>query len=99
MFCKECGKEVKENAAVCVHCGVAVAGSNNTISADKEWLVTLLLCLFVGTLGAHRFYTGHMCIGIVQLFTLGGCGIWTLIDLILILTGSFNDSEGNPLKK
>lgn len=67
--------------------------------AGKDWLTTLLLCIFVGFLGIHRFYTGHTVIGIVQLFTLGGCGVWTLIDLIMIATGSFKDSAGNELLK
>ena len=99
MFCKECGKEVKDKAVVCIHCGVAVSGSSNIVGDDKEWLITLLLCFFLGYLGIHRFYTGHTGIGIAQLLTLGGCGIWALIDFILILTGSFTNSEGQPLKK
>tara|TARA_Y100001960_G_C14363696_1_gene675649 strand:- start:258 stop:557 length:300 start_codon:yes stop_codon:yes gene_type:complete len=99
MFCRDCGKEIKENAAVCIHCGVAVSRASNPLDGDKEWLVTLLLCFFLGYLGVHRFYTGHIGIGIAQLLTLGGCGIWALIDFILILTGSFVDSEGQPLKK
>ena len=67
--------------------------------SEKEWLVTLLLCLFLGGLGIHRFYTGHTVIGIIQLFTFGGCGIWALIDFILILVGSFKDAQGQPLKR
>ncbi len=67
--------------------------------SEKEWLVTLLLCLFLGGLGIHRFYTGHTVIGIIQLFTVGGCGIWALIDFILILVGSFKDAQGRPLKR
>lgn len=65
----------------------------------KDWLVTLLLCIFTGGLGGHRFYTGKIGTGIAMLFTLGGCGIWALIDLIMIITGSFTDSNGQPLVK
>jgi TM2 domain-containing membrane protein YozV len=66
---------------------------------QKDWLTTLLLCLFLGGLGVHRFYTGHTGIGIVQLLTLGGCGIWALVDLIMIITGKFTDASGQPLFK
>lgn len=66
---------------------------------QKDWLTTLLLCLLLGGLGIHRFYTGHTGIGVVQLLTLGGCGIWALIDLIMIITGSFRDAAGQPLLK
>jgi TM2 domain-containing membrane protein YozV len=66
---------------------------------QKDFLITLLLCIFVGYLGVHRFYSGHIGIGIVQLLTIGGCGIWTLIDLITIITGSYRDSAGLPLRR
>jgi TM2 domain-containing membrane protein YozV len=64
---------------------------------QKDWLVTLLLCLFLGCFGVHRFYTGHVAIGLVQLFTFGGCGIWALVDFILIITGSYTDNYRRPL--
>ena len=64
------------------------------MQGEKNWLVTLLLCLFLGTIGVHRFYAGKIGTGILQLITLGGCGIWTIIDFIMILTGSFKDKDG-----
>lgn len=66
---------------------------------QKDWVVTLLLCLFLGCFGAHRFYTGHVAFGLIQLFTAGGCGIWALVDLILILTNAYTDSYGRPLRR
>lgn len=63
----------------------------------KKWMVTLLLCIFVGGLGAHRFYTGKTGTAILMLVTLGCCGIWTLVDLITIITGSFKDAAGQDL--
>ena len=68
------------------------------MKSDKEWLITLLLSLFLGTLGVHRFYVGKIGTGILQLLTLGGCGIWTLIDIIMIATGNFKDKDGYEIK-
>ena len=77
---------------------IAMANSSNQDS-PKDWLVTLLLCIFLGEFGIHRFYTGQIGIGILQLITAGGCGIWWLIDIILIVTSSYRDHEGRPLVK
>jgi len=68
------------------------------VKSEKQWIVTLLLCLFAGGIGVHRFYAGKIGTGILQLLTLGGCGVWTLIDLVMILTGNFKDSNGNAIK-
>ncbi len=68
-------------------------------SQQKDWLTALLLCIFLGWLGIHRFYTGNTVIGVIQLLTAGGCGIWWIVDFILILTDSYRDSNGLPLKK
>lgn len=65
----------------------------------KDWLTALLLCLFLGYLGIHRFYTKHIVIGVVQLLTMGGCGVWALIDLIQIITESYKDADGHKLVK
>jgi len=66
--------------------------------SDKSKLVAGLLQLFVGYLGIGRFYLGHNGIAIAQLLTCGGCGIWALIDGILILIGHVRDAQGRPLR-
>ena len=58
-------------------------------------MVALLLCIFVGIIGIHRFYLGYIGIGIIQIITLGGCGIWALIDLIMIITGDLKPKGGD----
>jgi hypothetical protein len=65
----------------------------------KQFMITLLLAVLAGGFGAHRFYTGHMLYGVIQLFTLGGCGVWALIDIIMIATGKYTDAQGRPLVK
>jgi len=67
--------------------------------SDVDWTVCLVLNLFLGLLGVHRFYSGHIVIGLIQLCTGGMCGIWTIVDLILILVGSYTDSKGRPLRR
>ncbi|NJP99050.1 TM2 domain-containing protein [Streptomyces zingiberis] len=66
--------------------------------SDKSKIVAGVLQLFIGTLGIGRFYTGHTGMALGQLFTLGGCGIWSLIDGIMLLTGQPTDAQGRPLR-
>ena len=70
-----------------------------TADTPKDWLVTLLLSIFLGSFGVDRFYLGHVGLGIGKLLTFGGCGIWYLIDVILIAVGNVTDSKGRPLVK
>lgn len=65
--------------------------------SEKDFLVALLLAIFLGTLGVDRFYLGKVGTGLLKLFTFGGFGIWWLIDVILIATGNATDKEGKPV--
>lgn len=67
-------------------------------TSDKGFVPTLLLCLLLGFLGAHRFYVGKIGTGILMLVTFGGLGIWNLVDLIIIAVGNFTDKNGLPIK-
>jgi hypothetical protein len=66
--------------------------------SDKSRLAAALLCWFVGVLGVHRFYVGKIGTGVAMLLTCGGLGVWALIDLIVILLGSFKDQDGRALQ-
>ena len=67
------------------------------MTSDKDWTTLLLLSLFLGGLGVDHFYTGKIGTGILKLITIGGCGIWALIDIIMVVTGGFKDSNGLPV--
>lgn len=73
--------------------------SNSLSSSQQDWLVALLLCFFIGIIGAHRFYVGKIGTGVLMVFTLGGLGIWTFIDLILIIVGKFKNKDGVTLTR
>jgi len=65
--------------------------------SDKSKIVAVILGLFLGWLGVHRFYLGYPLIGCLMLLTGGLCMVWSLIDTMLVLIGSVRDSEGRPL--
>ena len=71
---------------------------NDAEKSDKGFVPAVLLCALLGGFGFHRFYVGKIGTGILMLFTLGGLGIWSLIDFIKIVTGNFKDKHGRPLK-
>ncbi len=76
-----------------------MTSQQNSNKNQRSWLVALLLSIFLGQLGIDRFYLGYIGTGILKLVTLGGCGIWWLIDVILIVTNQLNDVDGKPLSK
>ena len=93
-YCWSCGAESLPQAEICVKCGVRLP-----LSGDKDWTTALLLSIFTGFLGIDRFYLGYTGLGILKLVTLGGCGIWKLVDIILIAMNKLPDAQGRPLRK
>ena len=69
------------------------------MQSDKNWVAVLLLGLLgiFGIAGIDRFYTGSILFGVLKLITFGGLGIWTIIDVILVVTGSYKDGNGHAV--
>jgi len=101
-YCSSCGAIIKKEAEICPKCGVrqkAPPNSGNSNGKREEWLTVLLLSIFLGEFGVDRFYVGKIGTGVLKLITAGGCGIWWLIDWIMILSGKFTDKDGNVIEK
>ncbi len=81
--------------SVTVEKNKAELSSPAAAGAGKSQVIALVLCALVGGLGIHRFYLGYVWQGVVQLLTLGGCGIWALIDLVRIITGDLGPKNGS----
>lgn len=103
-YCPNCGKPVTGETNFCPECGapLKIANYQNPPASNRtnedRWLIALILCILVGSLGVHRFYTGNIVTGVLMLITLGGCGVWTIIDLIMIAANTYRDGNGNTLK-
>lgn len=92
--CPYCGREIPVNAQKCCHCGEWLSQT----SKPKSFKRTILLSYFLGLFGGHRFYTGYIGIGFIQLCTFGGLGVWALIDLVSISLNKYKDKSGKELQ-
>ncbi|MBU3182395.1 TM2 domain-containing protein [Clostridium psychrophilum] len=103
MFCPNCKSQNNDESNFCKDCGINLLIQCTTTKvqtvSDKNRLVALLLCVFFGAIGIHRFYVGKIGTGILMIITFGGFGIWWVVDLILIVTNSFTDINGLKLSK
>jgi hypothetical protein len=100
--CEKCGKEIPEGATSCPSCNPSPAPQPSTVAPvddSKDWLAALLLSIFLGQIGVDRFYLGYIGLGVLKLLTAGGCGIWWLVDIILIATDGLKDAKGRPLRR
>jgi len=93
-----CGSQTNPQAEVCPKCGARLAKAIVEEISPKSRLATTLLAWFLGIFGAHRFYLGKIGTAIAMLFTLGGLGIWALIDFIFAVSGNMKDKEGKIIK-
>ena len=75
------------------------AAPTDSIVGNKSKKTAIFLCGGLGFFGMHRFYLGYWGIGLIQLFSMGGLGLWMFIDLFLLLTGKLKDSKGKDLDK
>lgn len=62
----------------------------------QQKITMIIVCFFLGSLGIHRLMMGYSNWWLM-LITFGGCGIWTLIDLIKLITGSMKMADGRDL--
>lgn len=99
-FCHACGAATNELAEICIKCGARLAKAEEV--SPKSRLATTLLCILPASIvliaGIHRFYLGKIGTGILMLLTLGGLGIWTLVDFIMAVAGVMKDKEGKIIK-
>jgi hypothetical protein len=103
--CGRCSLAMPRSAPYCPGCGALVHSSASGARpieyeevSDYSRLLALLLCIFLGYIGAHRFYVGRLWTGVLWLLTGGLFGAGYVLDLVAILMGRFRDREGLRLE-
>ena len=111
-ICTSCGAVIKKAATICPKCGVhtmSMDAAKHVFAKaygvqdgiGKKWVTVLLLTIFLGWFGVHRFYTGKIGTGVLMLLLCwtGVSQIWWIIDIIFVITGQFKDKKGNYIKR
>ena len=77
---------------------LALGWVDDSIVSKKRWFVLALLCIYGGVFGLHRFYAGKIRSGFMMLVTLGGLGVWAVVDLVSVFLGEFCDMSGKYIR-
>ena len=101
--CTNCGRPLqdgdwKSKSGYCRTCAKKLIKQTEPIIFNYHWLTILLLCIFVGFLGIHRFAVGKFGSGVIYLFTGGIFGIGIIVDIILIASNQFTEANGPTIK-
>lgn len=96
-YCDFCSGIMSVETTTCPHCLAVQTSAGGPGISEKQRLPTFILAFLFGVFGAHRFYVGKTGSAILQLCTLGGLGIWALVDVIIIVTGGFTDGDGKKI--
>jgi hypothetical protein len=96
-YCDFCSGIMSVETTTCPHCLAVQTSAGGSAVSEKLRLPALVLAALFGVFGAHRFYVGKTGSAVLQLITLGGLGIWAVVDCIIIASGGFTDGDGKRI--